>query len=200
MSLGKIASWVEESYRTFQEEVAGALDNKEFLLVEAGTADNSVKLNTGASPIGTMFQKLQPQTGRKDDINVRMFGGEGTLKVVQNAAINFGVKVIADPAAYTKVKALPATPGIYKVLGQKMSEGGGAAGDVIEISDKPETVVVPTVVVLGNTNGEIGSLNSTAVNPTKADFDALLLKTEELADDLRAMHAALVAQGQLLAA
>ncbi len=143
MALGKISTYVEESYRTFQEEVAGALDGKQFSLVEPGTADNSVKLNaTLGHAIGVMWEKLQPVTGRKDDVTVRMLGKEGTTKVVQNAAISFGVRVMEDSTALTKVKAVPSTAGRYRSIGIKISQGGGAQNDVIEIMDLPETIVV----------------------------------------------------------
>ena len=145
MSLGNIASFVNEPYRTFQEEVAGALNGKEFLLVETGTANNSVKLNTAAgNEVGVMFEKLQPITGQPD-VNIRLLGGDGTVKVIQNGAIAYGARVIADPAEPTKVIALPGSlvaAHTYRVLGRKVSEGGGAAGDVIELADRIETVTV----------------------------------------------------------
>jgi len=144
MALGKHPTYVEESYRTFQEEVAGALDGKEWSLVELGTADNTIKLNaTLGHAIGVMFEKLQPGTGRKDDINVRMFGKEGTTKVIQNAAISYGARVMEDSTALTKVKAVPGTTGTYRSIGLKIGQGGGAQNDIIEIIDLIETIVVP---------------------------------------------------------
>lgn len=143
MALGKIASFIEGAYRTFQEEVAGALDAKEYSLVECGSADNSVKLNTGANTaLGVMWGKLQQASGDKDDVNIRMLGKGGTTKVIQSGSIGYGVRVVVDPAAPTKVKALPATAGVYRVIGKKVSEGGGANNDVIEIEDEVEIVHV----------------------------------------------------------
>jgi hypothetical protein len=142
MGLGKIATYVNECYRTFQEEVAGALDGKDYLLVEPGTADNTVKLNTTAgNEVGVVFEKLQP-VPEQIDVNIRLLGGDGTVKVVQSGAIAYGAKVICDPANPTKVKQLPAAAGTYRVLGRKVSEGGGAAGDVIELCDRLETVII----------------------------------------------------------
>lgn len=144
MSLGKIATWVEESYRTFQEEVIGALDGKEFQLLEPGTADNSVKLNaTLGHAFGVMFEKLQPGTGKLDDISVRLLNGEGTVKMIQNGAIAYGARVMEDSTALTKVKQVPGTTGTYRAIGFKVNKGGGAAGDVIEVFDFVETIVVP---------------------------------------------------------
>lgn len=144
MSLGKIATYVDESYRTFQEEVANALDGKQFSLVECGTADNSIKLNTTVgNEMGVVFDILQPGTGRKNDVTVRLLGGEGTVKVIQNAAIAYGARVMCDSTAPTKVKAVPGTTGTYKSIGRKVGQGGGAQNDVIEIDDRIETVIVP---------------------------------------------------------
>lgn len=144
MALGKIASFIEGNYRTFQEEVAGALDNKEYHLLEPGTADNSVKLNTGlANTIGTLHQKLQNSTGEKDDVNVRLLSGSGTTKMIQNAAIAYGAKVMPAAANYARVVTVLATSGSHRVIGRKVSQGAGAAGDVIEVETFIETVVVP---------------------------------------------------------
>jgi hypothetical protein len=178
--------------RTFVEEVAGALDSKEFYLVEQGTADNSVKLLTASigNVIGVFYNKLQ---AGELDVNIRMLGRNGTFKVKMGGVAAQGDKLIG--ASGGKAVKLPTTPGKYRVIGRKLTYGNSANNDVVECSDQPEWVVVPTVVALGNVNGVIGALNSTAVNPTKSDFDALLAATETLADDARAIHAALVTAG-----
>lgn len=147
MALGKASAPVDRGYRTFQEEVAGALDNKEYSLLEpgtSGTGDNTVKLNaTLGNEKGVMFEKLQNVTGKKDDINVRLLGKGGTVKVIQNAAINYGAWVMADSGALTKVKAVPGTTGTYHAIGWKCSQGGGAQNDVIEIVDAFKVIIVP---------------------------------------------------------
>lgn len=144
MALGKASAWVDRAYRTFQEEVAGALDGKEFSLVECGTAANSIKLNTAvANASGVMFEKLQQVTGKKDDVNVRMLGKGGTVKMIQNAAIAYGARVMVDSGAMTKVKAVPGTTGTYRSIGIKVSEGSGAQNDVIEVFDVIESIIVP---------------------------------------------------------
>ena len=142
MGLGNVATYIDRSYRTFQEEVAGALNGKQFLLVEPGAADNTVKLNTAAgNEIGAMFEKLQP-VPEDVDVSIRLLGGSGTVKVVQSGAIAYGAKVIADPANPTKLTQLPAAVGTYRVIGRKVGFGGGAAGDVIELDPVVETVIV----------------------------------------------------------
>jgi hypothetical protein len=142
MGLGNFATYIDRSYRTFQEEVAGALDGKQFLLVEPGAADNTVKLNTTAgNEIGVVFEKLQP-VPEDVDISIRLLGGSGTVKVVQSGPIAYGSKVIADPANPTKVTQLPIAVGTYRAIGRKLGLGGGAAGDVIELDPVVETVIV----------------------------------------------------------
>ena len=189
---------MDDPHRTFVEEVTGALDGKEFYLVEQGTADNSVKLLTAtvANAIGVFWKKLQDDS-TSPDVNIRLLGKGGTTKVVANGVIAQGDRVIG--ASGGKVTKLPTAAGLYRVLGKKLTYGNSANNDVIEILDEPQTVFVPTVVTLGNVNGVIAALNSTAVNPTKADFDALLVAAEALADDVRAMHAALVTAGIITA-
>ena len=142
MSFGITSSYVDEPYRTFQEEVAGALSGNEYLLVETGAADNTVKLNTTAgNEIGVVFEKLQP-VPEQTDATIRILGGDGTCKVKQSGAIAYGARVIADPASPTLVKQIPAVAGTYRVIGRKVSPGGGAAGDVIEIADRIETITI----------------------------------------------------------
>ena len=48
-----------------------------------------------------------------------------------------------DDDTLTRVKAVPGTTGTYRSIGRKVSEGGGAVGDVIEVIPTVETVVVP---------------------------------------------------------
>lgn len=188
-------TYTEENVRTFVEEVTSALDGKENYLVEQGSADNSVKLLTATvgNAIGVVRQKLQ---AGHPDVSIRMLGKDGTVKVVANGVIAQGDRVIG--ASGGKVTKLPTAAGRYRVLGRKLTYGNSANNDVIEISDQPETIVVPTVVTLGNTNSEIGGLTISAAY-SQAEVTALRDKCEELADDLRAIHAALVAQGDLLA-
>ena len=49
----------------------------------------------------------------------------GTVKVIQNAAIAYGARVMVDSTAMTKVKTVPGTTGTYRSIGVKVSQGGG---------------------------------------------------------------------------
>jgi len=173
--------------RTFVEEVAGALDSKEFYLVELGTADNSVKLLTASigNVIGVFQNKLQ---AGELDVNIRLLGKNGTFKVKMGGVAAQGDKLIG--ATGGKAVKLPATPGRYKVIGKKLTYGNSADNDVVECSDQPEWVVVPTVVALTSTDGVAGAA---------ADLTALKAEAEKIGDDVRALHAALVTAGIITA-
>lgn len=67
-------------------------------------------------------------------------------------------------------------------------DANGVWVDTTEAHSVPSVVAAPAVAAPAN--GVFAGLNSTAVNPTKADFDALLAQCEILRDS----HAALVAE------
>lgn len=133
-------TYTDNAYRTFVEQVAGALDGKEDYLVALGSNDDAVQLAGSGLAIGAIQSKLQPGDTA---VNVRLLGKGGTVRMIQSGAIAKGARVIADTAASGQVKALPGTTGTYRVLGIKLSTGNGAANDVIEVLDAIETVVVP---------------------------------------------------------
>lgn len=94
-----------------------------------------------------------------------------------------------------KVRAQPATPGAYFSPGTAGEDF--VDGQLVRFNPLPRIVVVPAVIAAPATtttvNGAVAGLNSTAVNPTKADFDALLTAVELIADEQRADNAKLIA-------
>lgn len=105
-----------------------------------------------------------------------------------------------------KIRALPADAGLHFSPGIALEDF--ADGDLVRISALPRLVTVASTVAAPadttTVNGAIAALNSTAGNPTKADFDALLAAVELIADEQRtdnakliAMHTALVSAGVL---
>lgn len=180
---------IEGNSRTFVEEVAGALDSKEFYLVELGAADNSVKLLTAtvSNVIGVFENKLQ---AGEVDVNIRMLGKNGTFKVKMGGVAAQGDRLIGANGG--KAVKLPAgTPGLHRVIGRKLTYGNSADNDVVEVSDQPEWVFVPTVVALTSTDGTAAAA---------ADLAALKAEAEKIGDDVRAVHAALVTAGIISAA
>jgi hypothetical protein len=182
--------------RTFSED-ATSLNGKEDLLLELNS-DGTVKLNTGDAPIGVHVAKLQ---NGQPEVNVRLLGQGGSLRVIQSAAIAVGAYVMVDPDAPTKVKTYAASAGLNKrVLGRKLADSSttanGAAGDVIEISDSPDrhadtaTTLTQTQAALTDSSG--GSANTTiaaitnAANAGSADVGPVKDAIADLAAQLEA--------------
>jgi hypothetical protein len=142
-----------------------------------------------------------------------LVSGGAQRRVPLKSTCNPGdVLVLADPTSAAdkgKVRKLPATVGVYVQIG--IAEEAGVDTQhvllrpVIKLVTVASVVAAPAAVV--SVDGAIAAVNSTAVNPTKSDFDALLAQGEILADDVRAlrtkvaaMHAAMVANGQVVIA
>lgn len=125
-------SYVDDAYRTFTEEVSGALLGKEGYCVELG-ATGGVQLATTGLAIGVITARL---TG-DNAVTVRLFGKGGTLKVVQGGAIAGGARV--KVASGGKV-VFTNTPG-DRSLGIKLQPfASGADLDVIELLDVVEKI------------------------------------------------------------
>ena len=137
-------TYTDSNRKSFQPAVVGQLDYAQHKLVEAGAADGTCQLLTGAgNEIGVVVDVLQP--GQPDtEIAVKLLGKNGTVKVIQSGAIPKNSLVVADPANLGQVKALPApvngAPATFRVLGRKLTFSPGAAGDVIEILDVIENI------------------------------------------------------------
>ena len=126
----------DTAYNTFNEATVGALDNKEGYAVALDTAENTVKLATGADDsIGFIKQKLQNGTLSDGAVNVRMLGKGGTVKAVAGGVIPKGARV--KSAAGGKVVA---AAGGDRSIGIKLTHGSSADGDVIEILDVIEFI------------------------------------------------------------
>lgn len=191
----------EGPYRTFVESITDALLDKEFHLVALDTNENTVKLATSTQDaIGVLYQKREGDP----HVTVRLLGKGGTVKVKAGGVIAKAAKVIW--ATGGEVITIPTAAGVHRSIGRYIGQGNSADHDIIEILDVIEETSVVSVVAapaaIANVNGAIAGLNSTAVNPTKADYDLLLAAAEALADDVRAlgakvieMHTAMVAHG-----
>lgn len=124
-------SYTDSAYKTFTEETPGQLTGKEGYLVEL-TANGTVQLLTTGLAIGVMHGKLQGS----NDVNIRLLGKGGTVKVVQGAAITVATRV--KGASGGKVVTADASS---RAVGVKIEPtGNGADGDVTEILDVIEKV------------------------------------------------------------
>jgi hypothetical protein len=129
---------------------------------------------------------------------------------IKGAANPGDIAVLADPATPAdkgKIRKVPATAGAYGKIGiiEQVAVDAQLALVRVEIGLHLVAAQLGAPAACGNANGVIAGLNSTAVNPTKGDFDGLLAAGETLGDDVRAlretvnsMHAALIAAGILV--
>lgn len=123
----------DHNYITLTEAVAGALNGKEDHLVSLD-GDGNVVLFTGAAPaFGVFVSRLQDG---QPDLRIRPLGKNGTVRVIQNAAVTPGARVMAVNANARVVTATATN----RSLGFKLSPFAGAAGDVIEICDIVEVL------------------------------------------------------------
>lgn len=175
---------IDSPYISLEENVAGALTGKDDLLLSLSNTGKAVLFDGSAPAIAVMIGKNTP-----DDtvVRARLLGKGGTVRMIQSAAIVPGV-LVKGVAASARVATADAGS---KGLGYKLTPGNGAAGDVIEVIDIAQRTSTPTVLALGSTNGTAAGA---------ADLAALKAETELLGDDVRAIYAALVAAGFLVAA
>lgn len=127
-------TYIDGNVRTFVIETPGQLDGKVDYLVELGTAPESVKLlATATNAFGAVRNLRQPGRG---SVAVRLLGGGGTLRLVQSGPIARGglVKAVAGGTV-----AAATTTG-DRVVGRKISNGPGQAGEVIEVLDVIEKI------------------------------------------------------------
>jgi hypothetical protein len=156
------------------------------LLVKQGSDVNHIAVN-GASdrPMGICPDS---PTAAEDLVSVQLLGGvQGTQLMIASEAIAANAEVFT--AANGKIQDEPTTAGIFYRVGVART-AAGADGDKVEVEPcVPERLVV--IAALGNTNGEIAALTFTAGGATGPECEALRDKCEELADDVRALQAAL---------
>jgi hypothetical protein len=194
----------QTSHGTVSLDGTAAIATKNYVVCR-GADDRHFKVGTLVTdvPLGVLLND-EIATDEVDVVkkNIALFGlWPESLPAVAAAAILVDARLVIDLATPGRVKTLPTVPGIYIVIGRSRFAAAGA-GDPVSIAHcTPYSVVVgvdttaPTAWPVTNANGVIGALNSTAVNPTKSDFDALLLAMEALNDDLIALKAVLDAKG-----
>lgn len=126
-------NYTDGPYKPFKEATLDALLNKEFYLVELGTAADTVQLATSdVNAIGVLYAKQQGNP----HVNVRLFGGGGSMKVKAGGVIAKGASVKWG----TGGKVVTATTGA--LIGRKITQGSSADNDVIEILDGVRAVAV----------------------------------------------------------
>lgn len=126
-------TYTDGAYKPFKEVTTDALIDKEFFLVELGTASDTVQLATSAATaIGVLYAK---QNGNPH-VNVRLFGGGGSIKVKAGGVIAKGARVTWGAGG----KVVSATTG--SLFGRKINQGSSADNDIVEIIDGLTAVFV----------------------------------------------------------
>ena len=181
---------VDGNCRTFQE-TAVSLDGKEACLVEV-TANSQVQLATAGKAIGVIIaSKLAP--GSKD-VQVRLLGKNGTVRMIQNAAIACGAQVMQDVTLPERIATF-AQASSTRVLGRKIGPiTSGAAGDIVEVLDECETVLTKNTPAAATTTA--ATINAlTFTTPTAAECNLLKAECAKIATDLAALRTGLVTTG-----
>jgi len=158
-----------------------------FVFVKAGADDEHIAAiaATADKPIGVITDAAD---AAEDPIDVELAGINGrTLPCVASAAIaTLNLAVYTD--AVGKVMIKPTAAGTYWKVGRNLTLAG-AANDPVEVQPcEPRKLIV--LAALTNVAGDIADTNSTAVNPTKADFDSLLVAAGKLQADFLLLAAA----------
>ena len=141
-----------------------------------------VVVDGGAIDTESQVQPLVPgEEIRIRNNGVAAAGAIAVLEVIAGANIG-------------KIRTLPATPGVYFSPGSYAEDA--VDEQLAKINPLPRIIVVADSVAapaaIAPVDGIFAALNSTAVNPTKADFDALLVQLE-IMNDSRIANAASLA-------
>lgn len=155
-----------------------------YLLGKDGSDDSHIAACGAADlPLGVITDEA---AAAEDYVNIQALGHGATVRMVASEAITVGEDVYT--AASGKIQDEPAAAGTYYKVGTALT-AASADGDTIEIAS---CVPVRTVVLaaITNANGDIGGLTISA-SYSQAEVQALQAACEVLADDVRAITAAL---------
>lgn len=165
-------------------KLADAAVTTRYLLAKEGSdADHFDICGAANRPWGV----ITDEAAIGDMVNLELFGLiNRSILMVASEAITAGSDIYA--AANGKVQDEPATAGTFYRVGRALT-AAGADGDVLSVIPLPPVKVI-VLALPGNTNDEIGNLTISAAY-SQAEVQALRAKCEELADDFRALSAAL---------
>ena len=186
------ANIAEGTHLASMTKKADAAISTRYLLLKAGTDADHVDI-CGAvdKPEGVSPDEA---AAAEDRISFFLLGiGDETRLMVASEAITAESEVYT--AAAGKVQNEPAVAGTYYHVG-KAKTASAADGDLIEVEPcKPQKLVV--IAALGNADNEIGGL-AIGASYTQSEVQALRDKCEELADDVRAIAAAVNTDARII--
>jgi hypothetical protein len=161
-----------------------------FLIAKVGSDINHIDLAGAADePLGVCTDA--PVAGDYASVNV-LGAVKGTQRGYAAAAITAGADIYT--AAGGLLQAEPNTAGTYWLVGRAIMAAAAPNAGVYDDFEFTPTKPIKVVVIAAPTQtsaGTIAALHSTAVNPTKADFDALLAEAGKLQADYFVMANAL---------
>lgn len=159
-----------------------------YVFVKQGADDEHIAAIAATSdkPVGVIEDEA---AAAEDGIDVLLPGAtDKTVLVLAGAAIAT-LNVDLYLTSVGKVVIKPTAAGTYWKVGRNKTLAE-AANDQVEVElCEPRKLIV--LAALTNTAGDIADTNSTAVNPTKTDFDSLLVAAGKLQADFLLMAAAL---------
>jgi hypothetical protein len=183
---------VGSSWRSRRYRASGALSTR-YVFVKAGADDEHVAAIAAVAdkPIGVVTDEA---TAAEDPVNVELSLTERTLPLVAAEAIAALYTDLYMTAA-GKVGLKPTAAGTYWKVGRNLTLAG-AANDPVEVQlCEPRKLIV--LAALTSAAGDIADTNSTAVNPTKSDFDSLLVAAGKLQADFHLLVAALKSEADI---
>lgn len=170
---------VETTCGEVQYKVDDTVSSRHLLFKQGSDANHLAICGAAYRPLGTVDNK---SLVAEDRATLLALGFGKTVKMVASAAISAGDNVYT--AASGKVQGTPTSAGTYYLVGQART-AAGADGDIIDVySQRPVRVIV--LALPGNANAEIGGLTIGGTY-SQSEVQALRDKTEELADDFRAL-------------
>jgi hypothetical protein len=119
------------------EATPGSLNGKEDHIVSMTATGTAVLYDGTLAPLGVYVSRLQAQDPA---VLVRLLGKNGTVRVVQAAAISPGTRVAPNASG----QVIAATAGTLSIGIKLRPDNTGAAGDIIEIADVLVPLAAPT--------------------------------------------------------
>jgi hypothetical protein len=124
----------ETPYRSFSAGTAAIFDGAEDTLVQLETTGLIAPYTDGSKPpLGVFVSRLAPES---EEVNVRLLGKGGTVRLIQSEPIRTGYRVTADGSTGKVKEAASGDLALGTKLNLGTGEAGaGTTGDIIEVAD-----------------------------------------------------------------
>jgi hypothetical protein len=179
----------------FNIPIAAATSLWAGILAAVNAAGNLVQAAdaAGLKVVGRCEQDADNIGGAAGDLTADVL--RGVFKLVNSATHALTVADLFKPCYIEDEQTVSSSPGTNGIIAGVLVAIDADGGVWVDTTLAAALYRTPVAITLGNTNGEIAALTFTAGGATGPEVEALRNKCEELADDLRAIKAALDAQG-----